>query len=96
MIIATIANVHDLPALETVKRHGLAATALPSIGYAAPWPVEAGVTLMFAAPNESAPAWRAAVLACIRNICETAGEECAAVIDIPSTLDFVYASNERK
>lgn len=94
LYILSIANTTPdaiAPALATA---GIAATIVDSLGVAAPWPNERGVTILVsteATPGQHDPIGNAVKLFAA-DWCRDHGETCAALTIVPASFTLLYAS----
>lgn len=94
LYVLSIANTTPgaiAPALATA---GIAATIVDSLGVAAPWPNERGVTVLVAANGDDVPHYGVGsqVRAFARQWCKDHGETCAALTVVPASFTLLYAS----
>jgi hypothetical protein len=93
LYVLSIANTTPDAIAPALEAAGIAATILDSLGVAAPWPAERGVTLLIAANGDDVPHYGVGSLATFaRQWCKDHGETCAAPTIVPASFTLLYAS----
>ncbi len=94
LYILSIANTTPDAIAPALEAAGIAGTILDSLGVAAPWPAERGVTLLIAANGDDVPHYGVGSLvrAFARQWCKDHGETCAALTIVPASFTLLFAS----
>lgn len=94
LYILSIANTTPDAIAPALEAAGIAATIVDSLGVAAPWPNERGVTCLIAVNGDDVPHYSNGTIVreFARQWCRDHGETCAALTIVPASFTLLYAS----
>ena len=95
LYVLSIANTTPDAIAPALEAAGIAATIVDSLGVAAPWPNERGVTVLVSADSTEDDAEYSTggqVRYFARQWCKDHGETCAALTIVPASFTLLYAS----